>query len=211
MSNDNSDTESNMAEVEEQAYEEVDDGEEYEVEKLLDHRPSNQRENTIDYFIKWKNYDSSWNTWENEQNIFSVELIEYYWSQQSVTREEVLRNARGKKRGRAKEDAREKAKKKTSKENETSEGAKQKLLSQETDNQALHISTTDLPPDGMTWEKDAVEVVHVYANNDNVLYGEVKWSNNTTTFCPTLRLREICPVLLLKFYESHLFFSSQPS
>ncbi|GAB5369630.1 hypothetical protein AAMO2058_001421700 [Amorphochlora amoebiformis] len=38
----------------------------YEVERILAWRKSNAG---LDFFIKWKGYDNSWNTWEPEENI----------------------------------------------------------------------------------------------------------------------------------------------
>lgn len=38
----------------------------YFVENILERRI---RRKKVQYLIKWKNYDSSWNTWENEKNL----------------------------------------------------------------------------------------------------------------------------------------------
>ncbi|KAG0169032.1 hypothetical protein DFQ30_004025, partial [Apophysomyces sp. BC1015] len=190
-------TEQGVEEIVEQEYQGgEEDDEEYEVERLLDHRASVKRENTIEYLIKWKNYDETWNTWENEQNVFSDELIEDYWSHQSTTRDAVLQKSKSKKHGKSKAEPAEDTKQKKLKSNETlAEDGKEQASIRCADDQILRIATTENPPAGMTWDKDAVAVVHVYANDNNVLYGEVKWSNEMTTFCPTLRLREICPIL----------------
>ncbi|KAI8388777.1 uncharacterized protein BYT42DRAFT_642934 [Radiomyces spectabilis] len=65
----------------------------------------------------------------------------------------------------------------------------------------------DTPPLNLSW-KDAKSVNHVYADADGVLFAKVAWSNGTSTFIPTKILRHYCPVLLLRFYENLLSFST---
>lgn len=50
---------------------------EYEVEKILNHRKWGKR---TKYLVKWKNYDSSENTWEPEENLAGAQnaLVEYW-------------------------------------------------------------------------------------------------------------------------------------
>lgn len=47
----------------------------YEVEKIVNHR---RRGNKTQYFIKWKGYPSSENTWEDEDNLNCDELLQEY-------------------------------------------------------------------------------------------------------------------------------------
>ncbi|ORE10584.1 chromo-domain-containing protein [Rhizopus microsporus var. microsporus] len=55
--------------------------EEYEVEKILDHKVIKRgKKVTFKYLIKWLNYDESDNTWEREANIFATDLIVQYWN-----------------------------------------------------------------------------------------------------------------------------------
>ncbi|KAJ3078369.1 hypothetical protein HK102_004551 [Quaeritorhiza haematococci] len=49
---------------------------EFEVEKILDRRVSDSDPTKIEYFVKWKYFDESWNTWEPEENLGAcTELI----------------------------------------------------------------------------------------------------------------------------------------
>jgi hypothetical protein len=56
----------------------IDREEEYEVEEILnDH--INKRKKTKQYFVRWKGYEASEDSWVDEQNILNTpELIEEY-------------------------------------------------------------------------------------------------------------------------------------
>jgi len=51
--------------------------EEYEVEHLINHR-RHGRSRTLQYFVKWKGYPESDNTWEPVQNIHAPDLLKKY-------------------------------------------------------------------------------------------------------------------------------------
>src|SRR5258707_10393540 len=51
--------------------------EEYEVEHLVNHR-RHGKSRTLQYFVKWKGYPESDNTWEPAQNIHAPELLKKY-------------------------------------------------------------------------------------------------------------------------------------
>src|SRR5216684_2242365 len=51
--------------------------EEYEVEHLVNHR-HHRRSRTLQYFVKWKGYPESDNTWELAQNIHAPDLLKKY-------------------------------------------------------------------------------------------------------------------------------------
>ncbi|CAG8580995.1 9144_t:CDS:2 [Acaulospora morrowiae] len=50
---------------------------EYVVERIIDHRIGENGE--YQYFLKWKGYPDDDCSWENETNIFALEMIQEYW------------------------------------------------------------------------------------------------------------------------------------
>ncbi len=52
--------------------------EEYEVEKIINHRHSGQSR-TLQYLIKWKGYPEADNTWEPANQVHEIELTKAYY------------------------------------------------------------------------------------------------------------------------------------
>ncbi|CAG8433691.1 11267_t:CDS:2 [Ambispora gerdemannii] len=50
---------------------------EYVVEKIVDHKLL--KGGKLQYFLKWKGYPDSENTWEKEEDVYAKDLIEEYW------------------------------------------------------------------------------------------------------------------------------------
>lgn len=69
-----------VAEPEDDKQSELSDGL-YDVETILDKRQS--QEGLVEYYVKWKNYPNSSNTWEPAENIFSEDLIRDFESKRA--------------------------------------------------------------------------------------------------------------------------------
>ena len=55
-------------------------GQVFEVEKIIKKR---SEKNRTEYFVKWKNFSSKFNTWEPEENILDPGLIQEYQEKMS--------------------------------------------------------------------------------------------------------------------------------
>ncbi|KAG0742531.1 hypothetical protein G6F62_011090 [Rhizopus arrhizus] len=54
--------------------------EEYEVERIVDHRVIGKTKKKIEYFIKWKGYSTKHNTWEPASAFFNAKsVVQKYW------------------------------------------------------------------------------------------------------------------------------------
>jgi chromobox protein 5 len=56
----------------------IDGEEEYKIEKILDNRIKPRTHNLKQYFVKWKGYAQSENSWINEKDLHALDLLEEY-------------------------------------------------------------------------------------------------------------------------------------
>ncbi|ORZ02971.1 hypothetical protein BCR43DRAFT_30208 [Syncephalastrum racemosum] len=150
---------------------------------------------SVEYLIKWKNYDEDSNTWEDEGNIYSPELLKAYWDDQAETRDEFIERTAKKlktKRGAIKV---------------KSTGKSSKPISVETDDSddETGAAVDTEPPEGYAW-RNAISIENIYGDETDALYAEVNWPKGQVTVCPTALLRLHNPQLLLTYYEKHIQF-----
>ena len=74
----------------------IDGEEEYEVEEIIRHRYKGRTKRTKEYFVSWKGYPPSENSWVKEQDLHAPELIdEYHRSHRIPRRIQSLRKIKG--------------------------------------------------------------------------------------------------------------------
>ncbi|KAI8973542.1 hypothetical protein BDF20DRAFT_914971 [Mycotypha africana] len=180
----------------------------YEVERICGHRHSKITD-LVEYYIKWKDYDNTNNTWEKEYNIYSPGLIKDYWANQDYTLED-FRNKRhrNKKRGRsADRRSNSPSKKSRSSPADSTEQYKAALERQQMIKEIEASQLKSAPPHGYTWA-DIDEIVNVFLAGKEVYFAEIKWKNlDRHTYTPTRLLKKYNPQKLLVFFESRLEFA----
>ncbi|GAA5810562.1 hypothetical protein MFLAVUS_003985 [Mucor flavus] len=179
------------------------DEEVYEVEELVGHRhPLNSKVLTfwqkhIEYLIKWKDYADEYNSWENEDNIFSEELIQRYWSRQNCTLEEFRSKAN-----------RKKPKLSNTKFKPSPDAVMLEIERKQKLNDIKAATITAEPPAGLTWS-DVDYINNLFHCGTSTYFVEVTWNKpDTISFVPTRLLRKHCPLKLIHFYEGLIDFQN---
>jgi hypothetical protein len=58
----------------------VDDDKTYVVERIIKHR---NVKGVYSYFVKWKNYPESDNSWVKDKNFYDINIVKKYWKDRS--------------------------------------------------------------------------------------------------------------------------------
>lgn len=189
--------------------------EEYVVEKVVDRR---ERKGKVEYFLKWKGYDSSANTWEPRENLECPELIKAFEDARAAAKKE---NA-------SKEKEKEKDKKKPGKPSSTS-SSKRKADSDGEDasdddkddsastksNKSKSAADNDAAADdGMNgFERGYVpEKILGATEANNELLFLIQWKDkDKAQLVSSKEARKHCPQLVIDFYEERLIWQSSDS
>ncbi|KAG6809241.1 hypothetical protein H0H92_001051 [Tricholoma furcatifolium] len=209
-------------EVDELAEDEEEDEEEYEIEKILDSKRGAFPEGRMGYFVKWKGYPESENSWVDEQDAGNAQsLIDDYWkrvqkkpsakkqaSRKSIASDDVESvSAPVKKRGRPSlADAR--AKESISDTRTTKKTKKNGVTSQSVDDDEVVIGNMQKHMDVANWESlvKAVDTVEQAADGQLLIYFTL---NNGDKVCENSKLAaQRFPqkhiIQLIQFYEGNL-------
>ena len=150
------------------------------MEKILDKRYDD--EGNVQYFLKWKGYPDSENSWEPLENLNCPELVEEFEKERKLRKKQKLR-----KENQEQEEAR----------TEIVSGGSQNLLQRQTTEEVLtHLEPGRVP-------KEILGVTDV----GGVLRFLCEWQNSDkANFILAKALNEAYPQLVIDFYESKLKF-----
>ncbi|CAN8004323.1 unnamed protein product [Ixodes hexagonus] len=151
--------------------------EEFTVEKILDKRVRHGR---VEYFLKWKGYPDSENTWEPQQNLDCPELIAEF------------------EENRKKEDKKEDKKRSgTSKVNGSEDAAPKKK-------KAKASSEDDTRPRGFDRGLEPERIIGATDSSGELMF-LIKWKDSDEAdLVPSREANVKCPQVVIKFYEERL-------
>ncbi|CAI2169003.1 14339_t:CDS:2 [Funneliformis geosporum] len=183
--------------------EEEDSGDEYVVEKILEHRMKKVGLHKIcgitQFYLKWKGFPEEDNTWENESDIFAKELIEEYWER---------KNEESKSK---KEENFDKISKKLNMITNHQDKLRKRKLSESFIEEPDFSLLEDYPPPSLTnWEEavDDVETVERDSEDNDAILVYLNWKNGHRTRHPASIANLMCPQKIIRFYEKNLKFKN---
>lgn len=153
----------------------------YEVEKIVEDRVKNGKRQ---YLIKWVGYPESENTWENEDNILSSDLIKKYQDFKQI------KNNKGNRKG---------GKKKTKLNSKTN--TKTKTLESNLETEIIINKITN------EWDSQIKEILCVFKNNNSsiqVIYVNV---DGTKGLASVEEMHIKAPLKLFEYYEKNISFT----
>eukprot|EP00088_Acartia_fossae_P029578 TRINITY_DN30445_c0_g1_i1.p1 TRINITY_DN30445_c0_g1~~TRINITY_DN30445_c0_g1_i1.p1 ORF type:complete len:213 (-),score=23.79 TRINITY_DN30445_c0_g1_i1:105-743(-) len=203
-----------------------DNDEVYTVEAVVKHRTV--RGNSLEFLIKWKDYPSSENTWEAENDVYAKDLIDEYWirinekekkkSEKSASHSKP-RSSTGGSSKRAREPPSTIAiDSDTEEETAAKPPAKVTKVAHSTPTRKPTPPVSDDDEDRLSkeaieellkiknWETKVREIETVHRDEDGGLVLHVRWQSNAISFHKASVVNERCPQKVIKFYEERLTF-----
>jgi len=176
--------------------------EEYSVEKVLDKRIVKGK---VEYFLKWKGYPDSENTWEPHENLDCPDLIKEFEDNLKKKKEEKSTPA-----GPAKKKMKpstsspavkdNKREKKDDKDDDTPKPAKQKK-----------VDTESVAPKGFDRKLDPEKIIGATDSSGELMF-LMKWKGtDEADLVPAKQANIKCPQIVIQFYEERLTWHTSPS
>ncbi|KAI9726827.1 MAG: hypothetical protein M1828_000683 [Chrysothrix sp. TS-e1954] len=195
----------NMKPKNEDPEEEDEDGEdEYVVEKIVDHKVD--KKGNIKLQVKWEGWPDSDNTWEPEDDFADLEETKRYYRQIGG------RPSKDSKTPKTSAGAKRKSIDASSK-TSTPTNSQSKKLKKNGDNIIIDEDGKEpfVAPSGL-WEDHiiAIDTIEAASGTPPMKHAYVIWKNNRKSKHRLPVLNQKCPQVMLRFYESHLHFSSRP-
>ncbi|XP_037279255.2 chromobox protein homolog 1 [Rhipicephalus microplus] len=160
--------------------------EEFTVEKILDKRVRNGR---VEYFLKWKGYPDSENTWEPHSNLDCPELIQEFEDNRKK-REEKKRSTGAKANGAADEPKKKKPK---------------------TASELRQPPEDDGQPRGFDRGLEPERIIGATDSSGELMF-LIKWKNSDEADLVPSRLANVkCPQVVIQFYEERLTWHTNSS
>lgn len=167
--------------------------EEYVVEKIIKKRVKNGK---VEYFLKWKNYPDSDNTWEPEENLDCHDLL-------------IAFNAEHDKKA-GKEEKKPAPKTSAPKEKEKPKQKDKAETSQGSAGRKRKTTDDDGPPEKKGFERglDAEKIIGATDSAGHLMF-LMKWKGcDDADLVPAKVANEKCPQVVIKFYEERLTWHS---
>uniref|UniRef100_A0A914XNX5 Heterochromatin protein 1 n=1 Tax=Plectus sambesii TaxID=2011161 RepID=A0A914XNX5_9BILA len=147
--------------------------EEFIVEKVLAKRIRNGR---VEYFLRWKGYSDSENTWEPDDNLDCPDLIQEFEENEKRKREQAVDEG----------------------------GAPAKRKSEVTDSGTKKRKRDDDKPRGFDRGLDPDRILGATDSNGELTF-LIKWKNTDEADLVPAKIANVrCPQIVIKFYEERL-------
>lgn len=148
--------------------------------------------------IKWEGYGHASNTWENEDNVLSKELVDEFEKSKPGSDAEPPRSKRLIKR---------------LVEQPIEEASPTPQSRPQLKGASLMVSHANAVEDVLPgeWENLVKEVDTMERNSNGELMIHLNWSNGEQTAHPAPVANKACPQIVISFYEKHLKFNSPPT
>ncbi|RWS19266.1 chromobox protein 1-like protein [Leptotrombidium deliense] len=147
--------------------------EEYVVEKILDKRV---RGGKVEYYLKWKGYEESDNTWEPMENLDCPDLIAEYEEQRK--------------------------KKKTEK--SAKDDKKRKTVNGDTESKKKKRADDDGKPRGFDRNLEAEKIIGATDASGDLMF-LIKWKDSDEADLVPAKVANVkCPQVVIRFYEERL-------